>query len=232
MKNLDYIERNLFQIKNRIEKAAAAAGRNADDIRLLAAVKYAEADEIIRLRELGVTLMGENRVNQYEEHEKLGAFDGVSVHFIGTLQSNKVKYIAGKVDAIESLDSEKLAEEINRRYEKIGQVARVFCEINSGREPNKSGVMPEDAAAFCEKLAAFSNISVVGFMTMAPICEKNDEYRKYFAETRELALDIWMRILHNIDVPLLSMGMSNSFEAAILEGANIVRVGRGLFVKD
>ena len=194
--------------------------------------QYAEPEEIIGLRSLGVTLMGENRVNQLEEHEKLAGFDGVSLHFIGTLHTNKVKYIAGKVDAIESLDSENLAAEINRRYEKIGQVARVFCEINSGREPNKSGVMPEDAAAFCEKLAAFEHISLVGFMTMAPICEKKDEYRKYFAETREIALDIWTRILHNIGVPLLSIGMSNSFEEAILEGANIVRVGRGLFVKD
>ena len=232
MKDLSYLERNLCDVQRRIEDAAGRAGRNASDIKLLAAVKYAEPEEIIGLRSLGVTLMGENRVNQLEEHEKLAGFDGVSLHFIGTLQTTKVKYIAGKVDAIESLDSEKLAEEINRRYEKIGQVARVFCEINSGREPNKSGVMPEDAPAFCEKLSAFGNISVVGFMTMAPICEKNDEYRKYFAETRELALDIWTRILHNIDVPLLSMGMSNSFEAAILEGANIVRVGRGLFVKD
>lgn len=232
MKDLSYLERNLCDVQRRIEDAAVRAGRNANDIKLLAAVKYAEPEEITGLRSLGVTLMGENRVNQYEEHAKLGAFDGVSVHFIGTLQTNKVKYVAGKVDAIESLDSENLAAEINRRYEKIGQVARVFCEINSGREPNKSGVMPEDAAAFCEKLAAFEHISLVGFMTMAPICEKKDEYRKYFAETREIALDIWTRILHNIGVPLLSMGMSNSFEEAILEGANIVRVGRGLFVKD
>jgi pyridoxal phosphate enzyme (YggS family) len=149
------------------------------------------------------------------------------------LQTNKVKYLVGNVDVIESVDSERLAAEIDKVSKKKNTVTDVLCEINSGREPNKSGVMPEDALELCEKIKDFPNLRLRGFMTMAPLGSTSDEYRKYFRETCRLSLDIWRKTIHNIERdPILSMGMSGSFEEAILEGANTVRVGRSLFEKN
>ena len=130
---------------------------------------------------------------------------------------------------IHSLDSLSLAQEIEKQAAKHGVVMDVLVEINSGMEENKSGILPDEAAAFCESLGQFSHLNLRGFMTMAPKCEKNEEYRKYFCKTSQLCLDIWQKTLHNIDRPILSMGMSDSFEIAIEEGADIVRVGRALF---
>ena len=229
--DLSYIKRNTERILERVERAAQAAGRRAEEITVLAAVKYARPDEIDYLcRECGILHIGENRVQQLLEHTAaLTPTEGRRLHFIGTLQTNKVKYIADKVDMIESVDSLKLASEIDRQAKKQGRVIDVLCEINSGREANKSGVMPEDALAFCEQLLQFSSISLRGVMTMAPVCEKKEDYRKYFSETYQLSLDIRQKILHNVERPIISMGMSGSFEEAILEGANTVRVGRGFF---
>ena len=153
------------------------------------------------------------------------------VHFIGTLQKNKVKYIVDKVAMIHSLDSLSLAAEIEKQAAKHDLVMDVLVEINSGMEENKSGIAPQEAADFCQSLAQFSHLNLRGFMTMAPKCEKNDEYRKYFRKTSQLCLDIWQKKLHNIGRPILSMGMSDSFEVAIEEGADIVRVGRALFAQ-
>ncbi len=232
MTDLSYIDRNVLAVREKIEKAAKAAGRDPKDITLLAAVKYADAEEIQRLYDCGIRVVGENRVQQFTEHLGICGYDRFGVHFIGTLQTNKVKYLVGKVDVIESVDSERLAAEIDRISKKNGVVTDVLCEINSGREPNKSGVMPEQAEELCEKIRNFSNLRLRGFMTMAPLGSTSDEYRKYFGETYRLSLDIWRKTIHNIEEePILSMGMSQSFEEAILEGANVVRVGRGLFEK-
>jgi pyridoxal phosphate enzyme (YggS family) len=186
--DLSYIKRNTERILERVERAAQAAGRRAEDITVLAAVKYARPDEIDYLcRECGILHIGENRVQQLLEHmDALTPTEGRRLHFIGTLQTNKVKYIADKVDMIESVDSLKLASEIDRQAKKQGRVIDVLCEINSGREANKSGVMPEDALEFCEQLLQFSSISLCGVMTMAPVCEKTEDYRKYFSETYQL----------------------------------------------
>ena len=227
-----YIDRNVAAIRARLEAAACEAGRDPSEITLLAAVKYATPGEIDHLcRVCGITHVGENRVQQLTEHlSGLPSLDA-RLHFIGTLQTNKVKYIIDKVDMIESLDSLKLAAEIDKQAKKHGLVMDVLCEINIGAEENKSGVMPGEVADFCIALAQFENISLKGFMTMAPICDKKSDYRKYFSQTYALALDIWTKKLHNIDRPIISMGMSQSFEEAILEGASIVRVGRGFFEK-
>ena len=107
----------------------------------------------------------------------------------------------------------------------------VLVEINCGEEENKSGILPKDAEEFCLSLSEFDSIRLRGFMTMAPKCDKKEDYRKYFCETYKLVLDIWTKKLHNIDKPIISMGMSDSFEEAVIEGSDIVRVGRGLFVK-
>ena len=230
--SLDYIERNLNAVRGRIEAAEAMAGRPAGSVSLIAAVKYAEPDQIAELCRLGVRALGENRVQQLLAHyEALPCRDAVEWHFIGSLQTNKVKYIIDKVAMIHSLDSERLAQEIDRQAKKHGIVMDVLVEINSGQEESKGGVLPADVADFCAAISQYSGICLRGFMTMAPKCEKKEEYLKYFQQTYEQVLDIWTKKLHNIDRPILSMGMSESFEQAIACGSDMVRVGRGLFVQ-
>ena len=227
MTALSYVDKNLAAIRERIDAAAKRSDGRA--VTLLAAVKYTDTEHINYLHSLGVNDIGENRVQQLLEHWESLNRENLRVHFIGTLQKNKVKYIIDKVSMIHSLDSISLAQEIEKQAAKRGIVMDVLVEINSGMEENKSGISPEDAAAFCEALGQFSHINLCGFMTMAPKCEKNEEYRKYFRKTSQLCLDIWQKTLHNIGRPILSMGMSDSFEVAIEEGADIVRVGRALF---
>ena len=230
MMDLSYMDRNVARIRERIETAKSRGGK--DDVMLLAAIKYTDAPHVNYLhRVLGVHDVGENRVQQLLERWDALDREGLRVHFIGTLQSNKVKYIIDKVCMIHSLDSESLAREIERQAAKRDLCMDVLVEINSGREENKSGLCPDEAATFCAGLSQYPHIRLRGFMTMAPKCEKNEEYRKYFQETSQLCLDIWQKKLHNIGRPLLSMGMSDSFEVAIEEGADIVRIGRALFAE-
>lgn len=229
----EYISRNSERIRQEVAAAAKKYGRDPEEITVLSAIKYAEAEEIDYLiSSAGGDTVGENRVQQLLERYEILSKHKVGVHFIGSLQTNKVKYIVDKVDLIHSLDSERLAMEIDKQCAKIGKVMNVLCEINCGREENKSGIMPEDAETFCLGLSKYKHLKLCGFMTMAPATSDFDEYRKYFSETAQLALDIWHKKLHNIERPILSMGMSGSFEAAIAEGSTIVRIGRSFFVKD
>ena len=230
--NFEYISRNVSSVRAKIDEAALKYNRDPKDITLLAAIKYANTDEVNYLhKQAGINVVGENRVQQLlERYDQLDK-DNLSIHFIGSLQTNKVKYIVDKVDMIHSLDSEKLAQEINKQCAKIGKTMDVLCEINCGREENKSGIMPEDAEEFCLSLSKYPHIKLRGFMTMAPASSDFDEYRKYFSETAKLVLDIWHKKLHNIERPVISMGMSGSFESAIAEGSTIVRIGRSLFAK-
>ncbi len=229
--NFSYVDRNLREIQRQMEEARRRSGRSGK-VQMLAAVKYTDVAHINYLHTvLGVNDIGENRVQQLLEHWELLERDGLRIHFIGKLQRNKVKYIIDKVCMIHSLDSFPLAEEIQRRAAEKGIVMDVLAEINSGEEENKSGLLPRDASDFCASLSDFSNLRLRGFMTMAPRCEKKEEYRKYFRETSRQCLDIWTKKLHNIGEPVLSMGMSESFEPAIEEGATIVRIGRALFAQ-
>ena len=230
--SFEYIDKNVAEVVELIENAKLKANRQNDDVMLLAAVKYAEPAEIEYLyRYAGIKHVGENRVQQLLAHREAIDCEGLDFHFIGTLQTNKVKYIIDKVSMIHSLDSLKLAAEIDRQAKKHGIVMDVLVEINSGAEESKSGVLPEELEAFCDAIEAFENINHKGFMTMAPKCEKKEEYLKYFQQTYRQVLDIWAKKRHNIDRPIISMGMSDSFEEAILCGSDIVRVGRKLFVK-
>ena len=150
-------------------------------------------------------------------------------HFIGHLQRNKVKQIIDKVALIHSLESLGLAEELERQAAKRGTRVRVLAEINIGREESKSGVLPEDLRSFCLELAKFPHIELCGFMTMAPRCADQTEYYNYFKETYNLSIDIWKNTLHNIREPIFSMGMSDSYRAAIAAGATVVRLGSSVF---
>ena len=181
-------------------------------------------------RACGINHMGENRVQQLTEHFSDYEKGDLRLHFIGTLQTNKVKYIIDKVDMIESVDSLKLAAEIDRQAKKHGIVMDVLIEINSGREENKNGVLPEDAEALCLSLKQYSGIHLCGFMTMAPACETAEAYRVYFDEVAQLSHALWHTLGYE-GKPVLSMGMSESFEPAIASGATSVRVGRKLFEK-
>ena len=227
-----YLDKNIGEVRAAMEKAKDASGRDGG-VLLLAAVKSADVDEINYIHNrLGINDIGENRVQQLLSRYDALDKDGLNLHFIGHLQTNKVKYIADKVYMIHSLDSEKLAKEIDSQAKKHGRVIKVLVEINSGREENKDGVMPEDAAELCRALPKYENIELCGFMTMAPKCTDKNEYLTYFGEMRELALDIWHGKLCKTEPPVLSMGMSGSFEEAIACGSTIVRVGSRLFVKN
>ena len=230
--SFEYIDKNVSEVRERIEKAKARAGREGDNVMLLAAVKYAEPEEIEYLyHHAGVRQVGENRVQQLLSHIEAIDCEGLEFHFIGTLQTNKVKYIIDKVSMIHSVDSVKLAAEIDRQAKKHGLMMDVLIEINSREEESKSGVLPDELDALCDAVLGFENINLRGFMTMAPKCEKKEEYLKYFQQTYQQVLDIWAKKMHNISRPIISMGMSDSFEEAILSGSDIVRVGRRLFVK-
>ena len=231
--DLSYIDENVAAVRERIADAARRSGRSAEDVLLMAAIKSADADEVNYIhKKLGISDVGENRVQQLtERYDKLDR-EGLGIHFIGSLQTNKVKYISDKVTLIHSLDSLHLADEIEKQAKKRGIISRVLVEINSGNEENKGGVEPDDAERFCIELQKYPSIELCGFMTMAPRCENKSDYYGYFNKTRELSETLWKNTLGRSGEPVLSMGMSESFEEAIECGATIVRVGRTLFKKD
>lgn len=227
---LEKLEQQVRAVQASMQQAAALAGRDPAEITLLAATKYASVEQINALPALGVYDIGENRVQALLEKWDALDKEHLRVHFIGSLQKNKVKYIADKVCMIHSLDSLELAREINKQCKKHGRTMDVLVEINCAREQNKGGIAPEEVEAFCVTLAEFDALKLRGFMTMAPKCPEKAQYLKYFSETFNQCLDIWTKKLHNIGIPMtMSMGMSDSYDAAIACGSTLVRVGSGLF---
>ncbi len=229
--SFEYIDKNAKAILERVAEAQKKS-KYGQDVSIVAAVKYCEPDELKHLtKHAGMTEIGENRVQQLLEHYEYIDHKKVKIHFIGSLQTNKVKYIIDKVCMIHSLDSLRLAAEIDKQAKKHGIVMDVLAEINCGREESKGGIMPEDAEEFCREIMKFSSLNLRGCMTMAPKCEEKSDYLKYFDETYKLFLDIWRKIVHNNIEPIFSMGMSDSFEEAIICGSGIVRIGRSFFEK-
>lgn len=226
-----YIEENLARVRSNLEAAAKRGGNKTP--KLLAVTKSATNDEVRALLSLGIEAIGENRAQLFKERLAIVSEMGLTteVHLIGSLQTNKVKYVVGNAALIQSLDSEKLAAEIERLGEKRGVTVPVLIEVNSGREENKGGLMPEDVLPFARSLRAHSHISPVGLMTMGPDCESSEDYRPYFRLTRSLLEEMKQEGLLATEEPILSMGMSTSYEVAAEEGATLVRVGRTLFEK-
>jgi len=222
------IRDNYSRVLENIENAKAKRGGDAP-VRLLAATKTVPAEEIIfAADELGLKFAGENRTSELlEKYDALK--DKLTLHLIGSLQTRKAKEAVGKVSLIESVDSIKLASEINKRSEAMGIVSDILLEVNIGREESKGGLMPEVVSEFMDSLEEFRSIRPCGIMTMAPICASDDEYRKFFSETYQIFIDIYIKKSHNIIEPVLSMGMSDSYVPAILEGATQVRVGSSIF---
>lgn len=213
-------------LKRNYEKVCAdiATYDRTGKAKLLIATKMQNADDINYVCSLGECIIGENKVN--ELLEKYDSYDKTKeLHFIGTLQTNKVKYIIDKVSLIHSVDKLSLLEEINKRATKINKIMDVLLEVNSGREESKGGILPEDVSDFYEKAKGFANIRVRGLMTMAPKCQSREEYLKYFGETKEL----FDRLFKNDEDAILSMGMSESYTYALEAGANLVRVGSRIF---
>lgn len=223
------VEENYKRVLDRVNEAAVKAGRSTDDVRLMAVTKTVESPYINRAIELGADLIGENRVQEYLGKKDELHLDGVEKHLIGRLQTNKVKYIVGEVDMIESVDSLKLAQEISKQSVKRGVVTPVLVEVNIGKEESKSGIFIEQLHDLLCEIASLEAVKVKGLMTIPPICDSEIEVRKYFESMHQSFIDIKDEKIDNIDMEILSMGMSGDFEAAVSEGSNIVRVGSAIF---
>ena len=228
-RSLTDIKYNYDFINEKIAEAAMKAGKTRDDITFLSATKTVEPEYINYAISLGLSYIGENKVQEllskYDEYN----LENCSLQFIGHLQSNKVKQIVGKVDLIQSIDSIKLAKEVSKCSLKNNITSDILVEVNIGKEENKSGVMPEMLEELVEEISTLPAVNVKGLMTIPPICEKNDEIRRYFEKMNRLFLDISSKKLDNISMDILSMGMSIDYYEAILEGANMVRLGSALF---
>ena len=198
---------------------------------IMAVIKTRTPDEInFAIRECGITLLGENRVKELLAHYD-DLDHSASLHFIGSLQKNKVKYIIDKVDMIESLDSVSLAAEIDKQAKKTNVKMPVLIEINIGREASKGGIFPEALAEFCDQIRAYENIIPKGLMTIAPICENKDDYNGYFSEMKALCETVFAKKFPSAEEPRLSMGMSGSFHEALKNGSHVIRIGEGIFGK-
>lgn len=225
------IAENLAQVKARVAQAARACGRDENDILLIGASKMNDADTVREAIAAGLPACGENRVQELREKNEAGAYEGAELHFIGTLQKNKVKYLVGVVKLIHSVDSLELMEAISQRAEKIGVVQDILLEVNTGAEESKSGFSPEDVAAALENASHLSGIRVRGLMTVPPICVNGTENIPFFQLLKQLFVDNSEKKYDNVSMDFMSMGMSGDFEAAIACGSNMIRVGTAIFGK-
>ncbi len=225
----DRFDENYAEIKAKIAAAAEKSGRTAEDIILLAATKTVDAEFINYAINQGINYIGENRVQEFLSKED-SLSDKAHRHFIGHLQTNKVKDIVGRVELIQSVHSIKLAREIGKVSVKKGIVSDILIEINIGGEESKSGFQPSETEAALAEIAKIEGIRVRGLMTIPPICVEKEISRKYFDEMYKLFIEIRGKKLYN-DIEILSMGMSDDYDLAIECGANMVRIGTSLFGK-
>ena len=221
------VKENYQRIMERISEAAVKSGRKPEDITLLAATKTVPVEIINYGIDLGIHVIGENKVQEFLEKEE--SYRPCVRRFIGHLQTNKVRQIVGKVSMIQSVDSWKLAQEISRISQKQGCLTKVLVEVNIGGEESKSGVAPEALPELVSQIDALPGISLQGLMAIPPICEKKEEVREYFSQMHQLFIDMRAKKIDNGTIQFLSMGMSGDYEEAILEGANMVRIGSALF---
>ena len=221
------IAQNLELIEEKLTAAAQKSGRKREDILMLAVTKTIDIPRIKEAVALGCKQLGENRVQEITA--KYDEIPGVEWHLIGHLQTNKVKYIADKVKLIHSVDSLKLGEEISKRSAQAGRVMDVLVEVNMAAEESKHGVAPDEAEALAEALGKLPNICVKGLMTVAPYDPVPENNRVYFKQMKQLFDQIKSKNYDNVDMQHLSMGMTNDYEVAVEEGADIVRIGTGIF---
>ena len=222
------VTENYRRVKEKVAEAAIKAGRNPEEVRLMCVTKTIEPAYINPVLDDGADLIGENRVQEYLGKKEALHLDGVETHLIGHLQTNKVKQIVGTVDMIESVDSLKLAKEISKESKKKDITTDILVEVNIGEEASKSGTHLDALEELLGSIAALEHIRIRGLMTIPPICDEN-EVRKYFSVMRKTFVDIRGKNLDNINMDILSMGMSGDYEAAIAEGSDLVRVGSAIF---
>ena len=221
---------NIKRIQQKIADAALAAGRDPSEVTLVAATKVQTSDTIRAAIAAGITVCGENRVQELTAHLEDNAYEGAELHFIGHLQTNKVKYIVGKVALIHSVSSDRLMDAINAQAAKVGTVQDILLEVNVGREESKSGYFPEEVMDAARKAASLPHVRLRGLMAIPPVAEEPGQNRPHFAQMRQLFVDMKGLLGDNVCViDSLSMGMSDDYEDAIAAGATLVRVGTAMF---
>ena len=225
------IAENVAAIRAKMDAAAYRCGRDPKEILLCAATKMNDADAVRQAIAAGVDLCGENRVQELVAKQKEHAFDGVPVHFIGHLQTNKVKQLVGKVDLIQSVDSLRLLKAINAEAAKQGIVQDILLEVNVGQEESKSGFEFDEVLPILEQISEFPHIFVRGLMAIPPISQNSGDNLKFFQKILQLSVDIRAKKYDNVLVNCLSMGMSDDYEDAISCGSTMIRVGTAIFGK-
>ena len=226
----DYIKNNIQEVVKRVGAAAVRSGRHPRDIKIVAVTKTVDVQRILKAIDCGITELGENRVQELsEKHDLIKA--ACNWHLIGHLQTNKVKYVVDRVQMIHSLDRLELAQELQKRAEKAGKTLEVLVQVNIAEEESKFGMAADSVYGFLREVGKYSNLKVKGLMTIAPFAENPEEIRWVFRELKKLHIDISKENIDNIDMSFLSMGMSNDFEVAIEEGANLIRIGTSIFGK-
>ena len=223
------IEHNLSVIRENIKIAAEKSGRTAEDIKLMAVTKTVEPVFINHAIECGIDLIGENKVQEFLSKEEFLNLDNCKVHLIGYLQTNKVKQIVGKVEMIQSVDSIRLAREISKQSEKLGICTDCLIEVNIGEEESKTGIAYDEVMRLIEEIISLPSIKVQGLMSIPPICENVSDLCKYFEKMNRLFIDIKAKNIDNINMSVLSMGMSGDYKEAVACGANLVRIGSSIF---
>jgi len=222
------IAENLKRISDRICSTAERAGREAGSVRLVAVSKTQSSEAVKAALEAGQQVFGENYVQEFLEKSR-NLPENVEWHFIGSLQSNKVKYIAGLTSLIHSVDRLSLAREIDRQWEKIGKRCDILLQVNISGEATKSGTTSEDLLQLAQQISLLPHVRVRGLMTMPPFFDEPERARPYFRELKRLSEELAAKKIPGITMEELSMGMSGDFEVAIEEGATLVRVGSAIF---
>ena len=223
------IRANVAAIREKMAEAARSCGRDPKEIKLCAATKMNDAARVKVAVAAGVDCCGENRVQELLEKQSQGAYEGAPVHFIGHLQTNKVKQVVGRVDLIESVDRTELLECVEKQAAKLGLVQDILLEVNIGAEESKSGFTPEETMQTAAKMAEYPHCHLKGLMAIPPVSEHEGDNCRYFAEMRNLFVDISAKKYDNVSMECLSMGMSGDYPDAIREGATMIRVGTAIF---
>ncbi len=222
------LQDNLIQVEHNIEKACRRAGRDRSEVTLIAVSKTKPVETLQEAYDLGVRVFGENKVQEMADKYEVLPKD-IQWHLIGHLQRNKVKYIIDKAVLIHSVDSLRLAQTIEKEAEKHNLTAHILIEVNVAREESKFGIFPEELESLVDEIAKLPHIQVDGLMTIAPFVPDPEENRPVFRELRKLSVDISAKKVDNVNMSVLSMGMTNDYQVAIEEGATMVRVGTGIF---
>ncbi|MDL1963716.1 MAG: YggS family pyridoxal phosphate-dependent enzyme [Deltaproteobacteria bacterium] len=225
----EVLKKRLNNVKERIKKAAINCGRKPDTVHLVAVSKTMPENTVREAITAGVNILGENYIQEAKDKINTLSSYPVSWHFIGHLQSNKAKYAVKLFDMIHTIDSLKLAHELNKQAKKINKIQQILIQINISMESTKSGIHEEDAQKLIKEISSFENLSIKGLMTMPPFFNNPEKARPYFSALRDLRDKIRNKVIKNINMQELSMGMTDNFEVAIKEGATFVRIGTAIF---